>query len=275
LFGQIFYFGLMRKYVVLVGVLLSDLRIMRTIAGANTELLTIPLQYGPKDKMIARIEEDAAIDRPAADILPMISYEMTDFTYDKGRKLNTINKNIASSSNGSFFNYQYTPVPYDIDFKVYVYVKNTEDGTKIMEQILPYFTPDWTLAVNLIPQLNTVMNIPVVIKNISCTDTYSGDFKKRRAIIWSIDLTVKGYFYGPIKQAYTIQFVDMPIIIGDPTSNNIPSSVVNIIPGLTSNGQPTDNSSMAIPYQQVSVTNDFGYVTNIINIDTGDSSYNE
>lgn len=260
----------MRKYVVLVGTLLDDIRITRLnavtvdTATAGTELIKVPIMYAPKDKMMARITQDPAIDRPSATPpLPMISFEMGQMRYDSKRKLDTITKNVIASNNPKQFNYQYNPVPYNIDFKVYVYAKNAEDGTKIIEQILPYFTPDWTLAVNLVPELGTVMNIPVILNNVNLSDNYDGDFKNRRAIVWELDLMVKGYLFGPVRQAYAIQFANTAFVIGEPGDNTSFTAVsVSVQPGLDANGHPTSNASITIPYQQISVNNDYGFVYN-------------
>ena len=173
MFGKPFYFSLIRKYVILMGTLLNDIRITRTDSSGNvTSLLKVPITYAAKDKMLARVIQDPAIDRPSATTpLPMISFEMGKMDYDGTRKLNTIGKvSVKDADNPSVFKYQYNPVPYNIQFKVFVYAKNAEDGTKIIEQILPYFTPDWTTTVNLIPEVNVTMDIPIVLNNISYSD---------------------------------------------------------------------------------------------------------
>ena len=146
MFGQVFYHSTIRKYVILVGTLFNDIHIQRKSAsGDRIVLMKVPITYGPKDKMIARMMQDPGSDRPTATAtLPMISFEMGQMKYDGSRKLQTINRSVVRSDDASKFRYQYNPVPYNIDFKAYVYAKNAEDGTKIIEQILPYFTPDWT-----------------------------------------------------------------------------------------------------------------------------------
>ena len=278
MFGGPFYFGLIRKYVILMGTLLNNIRITRTDASGNTvALLKVPITYGPKDKMLARIKQDPAIDRPTATApLPMISFEMGKMVYDGSRKLNTINRNVVKYAGvPEKFKYQYNPVPYNIEFKVYIYAKNAEDGTKIIEQILPYFTPDWTTTVNLIPEVEITMDIPIILNNIGYSDTYDGEFQDRRAIIWTLDFELKGYFYGPVKNSAIIKFVKTNFYI--PTTNTAAEGVgitpvaerITVQPGLDANGdlinyygQPNTNLG-TLPYVEINSDDDYGFITMI------------
>ena len=193
---------------------------------------------------------------------------MGQIRYDGTRKLNTVGK-IAVKKDSNNFKYQYNPVPYNFEFKVYIYVKNTEDGTKIIEQILPYFTPDWTTTVKLIPEVEEIKDIPVILNDVKYEDTYDKDFKERRAIIWTLDLTLKGYLYGPVKSAGIIKFINTTFYIpnGVPdgqlqnaVGNTSPSEKISIQPGLTVNGTPTSNISLTIPYQEIEVSDDYGFI---------------
>ena len=186
MFGSNYYFSTIRKYVTLFGTLFDDINITRTnSAGKTTQIIKVPITYGPKDKMLARVTEDPNIDRQTAIQLPVMSFEMTDFSYDGSRKLESVGRSVVQNpnNNGQLY-YQYNPVPYDIGFTLYVYVKNAEDGSKIVEQILPYFTPDWTVKAELIPQMNQYVNIPVILDKVSIEDVYEGNFKDRRALVW-------------------------------------------------------------------------------------------
>ena len=280
MFGGPFYFGLTRKYVILMGTLLNNIRITRTDSSGNTTaLLKVPITYGPKDKMLARIKQDPAIDRPTATApLPMISFEMGKMEYDGTRKLNTIGRNVVKYAGiPEKFKYQYNPVPYNIEFKVYIYAKNAEDGTKIIEQILPYFTPDWTTTVNLIPEVEVTMDIPIVLNNIGYSDTYDGEFQDRRAIIWTLDFVLKGYFYGPVKNSAIIKFVKTNFYI--PSTNTAAEGVgvtpvierVTIQPGLDANGDPINyygqpNTNLGtLPYVEINSDDDYGFITMVYN----------
>lgn len=277
MFGQTYYHSLIRKYVILVGTLFNDIHITRTNASGNTTaLLKVPITYGPKDKMLVRVLQDPAIDRPTAtEPLPMISFEMGQMNYDRDRKLNTIHRVSVKSDDANKFKYQYNFVPYNINFKVYIYAKNAEDGTKIIEQILPFFTPDWTTTVKLIADLEEYKDIPVILNKVSYEDNYDKDFKERRAIIWTMDLLVKGYLYGPIKKSGIIKFVNANFYIPsvpdgklyDAVGNTAIAEKVTIQPGLTSNGQPTSNIELTIPYSDIEADDDYGFITRIYNTD--------
>lgn len=265
--NPVWYHQLIRKYIVVFGRIFSDIQIERTIAGDRTQILTVPLTYAAKEKMLTRVETDPNIDRQTAIILPVMSFEINGIRYDGGRKLPTVNRISTAIANDNKLNFMYNPVPYNIDMRLHVYVKNNEDGTKIIEQILPFFTPDWTIAMNLIPEMDITQDIPVVMNNVSFEDTYDGDFKERRAIIWTLDFTIKGYFYGPVRTSGIIKFVNTNIHIA--TTNTSAQSVgvtkasarVTIQPGLLANGSPTSNSSLTIPYSEINIEDDYGFVT--------------
>jgi len=278
MFGTPFYFNLIRKYVILVGTLFNNIRITKNDKnGTQISLIKVPVTYAPKDKMLARVIQDPGIDRQTATApLPLISFEMGKMEYDGSRKLPTINKVVVKdSSSPSKLKYQYNPVPYNINFQVYIYAKNAEDGTKIIEQILPYFTPDWTTTVNLIPEVEVTMDIPVILNNISYADTYDKEFQKRRAIIWTLDLTLKGYIYGPVRKSGIIKFVDTNFYIPSVADGQLSTAVgntaiaehVTVQPGLTANGQPTSNVNDTIAYSLINVDEDYGYITEIYSTD--------
>jgi hypothetical protein len=270
MFRQTFYFGTIRKYVTLFGTLFDDILIERTdSAGDLTALIKVPITYGPKEKMLARTLGDPDIDRQTATpTLPVMSFEMTNISYDSSRKLNTIRRTVVSDSDPNRMKYQYAPVAYNIGFRLHVYVKNAEDGTKIIEQILPYFTPDWTTTVQLIPEMEITLEIPVILDRISQEDTYDGSFKERRALTWTLDFTLKGYIYGPIKKGSIIKFANT--IYYAPSGNLLtsigntdPNMYYTVQPGLTANGLPTANGSQSIDPNLITATSDFGYVENV------------
>ena len=273
MFGSTFYYSTIRKYVTLFGSLFNDIHITRSDStGATTQMMRVPITYGPKDKMLARVMQDPNIDKPTAIQLPVMSFEMTNVYYDGARKLPTINRTVVKSANNAGnLNFQYSPVPYNIGFVLHVYVKNAEDGSKIIEQILPYFTPDWTVTAHMIPQLNITMDIPVILNRVTMEDVYDGSFKDRRSLIWVLDFTLKGYIYGPTKSSKIIKFVNTNFY--DPnvsdgmlnTAVGITSAVANVAvqPGLTANGQPTSNSALSIPVADITATDDYGFVTTI------------
>jgi hypothetical protein len=277
MFKQVFYFQTIRKYVTLFGTLFDTIDITRTNStGKVTEFIKVPITYSPKDKMLARINSDPDIDRQTAvPTLPFMAFEMTDIFYDASRKLNTVGRVVVSDTDPNKMKYQYNPVPYNFNFRLYVYVKNAEDGTKIIEQILPYFTPDWTTTVQLIPEMEITHEIPVILNTISHEDSYEGGFAERRALIWTLDFVLKGFLYGPVKKGKVIKFANSVFYtpnvpdgqLAKYVGNTNPAAYLQTQPGLLANGSPSSNGSLSIDPNLITATSDFGYVSN--NTNTG------
>lgn len=257
-----FYHGTIKKYVTIFGTLFNDIFIDRIDSSNNIiQTIKVPLTYGPKDKALARLAANPNLDKPTAIELPRMAFELTTMAYDSSRKLQTITKNIrVSNTNPNEMKYQYVPVPYNFTFSLYVLVKNAEDGTRILEQILPYFTPDWTPTVNLIPEMDIKLDIPVVLYNVTVDDTYEGNFDTRRAIVWTIDFSLKGYLFGPIKKSNVIKLSTINFF-NDTTDEAEKQTTFTFEPGLTANGQPTSNSAETIDRSQISANTNYGYIT--------------
>jgi len=248
---------------------MNDIHITREDANGNLHsVLKVPLTYAPKDKMLARISADPNLDRDTALQLPRMSFELTNLFYDGLRKLKTqgrvVKKDIANDPNKH--SYQYNPVPYNLNFTLYVYVKNAEDGTKIIEQILPYFAPEWNASLNIIPELGIVKDIPIQVMSVRSEDDYEGDFSQRRALIWTIDFMMKGYLWGPIKTAPIIKFANSNFYVGsstdinDDVGNTDPLSRVTVQPGLDANGDPTTNVDISISRDLIEADDDWAYI---------------
>lgn len=269
MFGSTWHHDTLRKYVILFGTLFNNIWITRdNTTGESVQTMKVPLSYGPKEKFLARLDANPSLSNKVGVVLPRISFEMTSFTYDSERKLNTLNKLYKQpTNNGSddSIAYQYMPVPYNITFEMSILVKNAEDGTRIIEQILPYFTPDWVASVNLIPEINGVFDIPIILNDISVTDTYEGSFEERRAIIWNLSFTLKGYIFGPTKKSNLIKHVQANMRLTDSpvnanaenTSNTV---IVTARPGLTANGQPTTNTALTIDYIDIKSTDSYAFI---------------
>lgn len=205
MFNQQFYHGIMRKYVVYFGTLFNDIMIQRTDASNNIiQDVAVPISYGPKQKFIARLDQNPDLDNPKAITLPRLSFEITNIYYDNTRKLPTINRITKQDSNyTNRLLSTYNPVPYNLEFALSIYSKNAEDGLKIVEQILPFFTPEFTSTLNLVPELGILLDIPVVLSTVRMSDTYQGSLVdlERRYIITTLNFTMKGFFFGPTLSA--------------------------------------------------------------------------
>jgi hypothetical protein len=260
MFNSDFYFSHFRKYVVLFGTLFNDIKITRTDSNNNPiETLDVPISYSPKEPMLARLTQDPSLNKKVAIKLPRMGFEMTSMNYAPDRKLQTTLRNVKTIDGSTKMNYQYVPVPYDMSFSLYIMVKNAEDGAKIIEQILPYFTPDYTPTVNLVPEMGIKMDIPVVLINVTSQDTYETNFIDRRALVWTLDFIVKGYFYGPVKKSGIItlaetNFFDSPV---DPAEL---LTTITMTPGQTANVTATSNASISVPRTEIEPGTPFGYI---------------
>ena len=269
MFGQTWNHNTIRKYIVLFGTLFNNIYINRqNNSGETVQTIKVPLSYGPKEKFLARAEGDPTFDSKVAIVLPRMSFEMVNFRYAAERKLNRINKIYKEQANGSISSV-YQPVPYDIEIVMSVMVKNAEDGTKIIEQILPYFTPDWTATVELLPEIGGTYDVPIILNQVQVEDTYAGSFDQRRAIIWNLAFTIKGYMFGPVKK--NIPLIKMANVdfrvTSDPQAANtlIPNTaVISTRPGLDANGNPTTNSSITIDYTLIKPSDNYTYIINFI-----------
>mgnify|MGYP003644985839 CR=1 FL=1 len=197
MFGTYFYHQTSRKMVVAFGSLFNTIEVRRTnSAGSVIDTIKVPLSYGPREKFLTRISADPNLNPKIALTVPRMGFELTAMTYDGVRKLNTMGRNVATGTTG--LKKQFNPVPYNWDFSLYVYVKNAEDGTQILEQILPFFTPEFTVTMNLVSSMSEKRDIPLVLNSVSSEDTYEGDFASRRSIIWTLSFLMKGFLYPSI-----------------------------------------------------------------------------
>ena len=197
MFGTYFYHQTSRKMVVAFGSLFNNIEVRRTDSSdAVTEIIKIPLSYGPKDKMLVRISQDPNLNPKVALTVPRMGFELTSMTYDGARKLNTMGRNVKKGTTG--LKKQFNPVPYNWDFSLYVFVKNAEDGTQILEQILPFFTPDFTVTMTLVSGMTIKMDVPLVLNSVTSEDSYEGDFATRRSIIWTLSFIMKGFLYPSV-----------------------------------------------------------------------------
>ncbi len=194
MFGTYFYHQISRKMVVAFGSLFNTIEVRRTnSAGSVVDTIKVPLSYGPREKFLTRISADPNLNPSIALTVPRMGFELTSMTYDGVRKLNTMGRNVKKGTTG--LKKQFNPVPYNWDFSLYVYVKNAEDGTQILEQVLPFFTPEFTVTMNLVSSMSEKRDIPLVLNSVTSEDTYEGDFASRRSIIWTLSFLMKGFLY--------------------------------------------------------------------------------
>ena len=199
--GTTYYHETIRKYVAVFGTLFNDINIQRkNSSGVITEQIKVPIAYEAKDKLILRTRAVQAEGSVAA-TLPRMGFVMNGITYDGTRKLNTLGQVYAANTAAgtSSLMKQYNPVPYNFDFALTAMVDSSEDGAQIFEQIVPFFTPEFTVSVNLVPSMNIKPDVSIILGGTTVEDSYEGDFTARREIIWSFTFQLKGYIYPDVK----------------------------------------------------------------------------
>jgi hypothetical protein len=198
---QRFYWGTIRKAIVAFGSMFNGITIERKDAAGNSvQIQRVPLSYSPKQKFLAKIRQQPSLDETNFQvILPRMGFEMIALDYDPNRKISPLQQNRTLNSSTSASS-QYAPTPYNISVLLYIYVKNQDDGLQIIEQILPYFNPDYNLTLKAIPELDIKNDLPILLNSIGFQDEYEGDMTTRRAIIWTLSFTMKLNFYGPVSK---------------------------------------------------------------------------
>jgi len=228
--GSTFYHSTIRKYVAVFGTLFNDINIERkNSSGTVVERLKVPLAYGPKQKWLLAVQDTTADRKVVATRTPRMGFAMTGVSYDSVRKLNTIGRNVAANTSASTTNMtsMYNPVPYNFDFQLFILVKNAEDGTQILEQILPYFTPEFTVTVNTIPDMNIKADVPIVLNSSSVADEYEGDLSTRRTITWTLSFVLKGFIYPNLTSGEIIKTIEVNFRIpGGDTEIELPEFII-------------------------------------------------
>ena len=205
---EVFYNQAVRKLTVAFGSLFNNVYVQRLDSNdSETERIRVPLGYGPKQKWIRRLRESSSINDDTRDTqitLPRLAFELNSIAYDGGRKRNTIQKRFATyGADGTKLYTNYSEVPYTFDFTLSAMVKFMEDGLCIMEQILPYFTPEFTISINF-NTLNQKVDIPVVLNGVDVNEEYEGDFDSRRLITFDMNFSAQAYLFGPTKTSGVI-----------------------------------------------------------------------
>ena len=264
MFGAQYDHGALRKYIIMFGRMFSDIDVVRKDnSGTEIQTLRVPIAYGPKEKFLARLNQDPNLDKKVATQLPRLSFEITDMSYNAARGLNKMQRNTSSATNSDSLTSQFTPVPYDINITLYGMFANNEDAVQVVEQILPYFRPEFTHSVKLVPETGQYYDIPTVLQGMSIEDSYEADYQTRRAIIYSFNFTVKGYIFGPVSTKGVIKrsIVD----IGIPSETFVPNPAVDpqsrttLTPGLLADGTATANSSASVATSTIAASSNFGF----------------
>ena len=196
--GTYYYHEIIRKTIIAFGTLFNQIHIKHKDDGGSTySEMRVPLAYGPTQKFLARIEQQATLNKPVQITLPRMSFEMTSIQYDASRKSGITQTFKAVDANNNMKKV-FMPVPYNIGFELSILCKLNDDALQIVEQILPYFQPAFNITVDLVESIGEKRDIPVVLNSVAFQDDYEGDFSTRRALIYTLQFTAKTYLFGPV-----------------------------------------------------------------------------
>lgn len=216
--GSHFYNEITRKNIIAFGTLFNNIT-LKKIDPSNGNVLEeekVPLAYGPKNKFLTRLEQNPDVDRKVAITLPRLYFEMTGIDYDPSRKTSPIQKyKTIIDDNGNEVKSQYVPVPYNMSFELGIISKSQDDALQIVEQILPYFQPSFSVTLNMIPEMDEKKDVAIVLNNINYEDEWDDSFMSRRYIVYTLNFTAKTYFYGPYSQSGVIKKSIIYETIGD------------------------------------------------------------
>jgi hypothetical protein len=221
-----FYYRTIRRNVVAFGTIFKDITLVRYKKDSYSEIdrFNVPISYAGKENFLTRLLANPDLHKPTQIVLPRMSFEMTSLAYDSTRKNSSFFSTFNQVSQNNV-NQQYSGVPYDLEFELNIYVRNVEDGTQIVEQILPYFNPDYTLSMSFVDQMNIKRDIPIILESVEYTPSYEGNAETTvRILVWTLKFKMKTYFFGPINTGSLIREVQANTYI----YNNSSSSVIQL-----------------------------------------------
>jgi hypothetical protein len=231
---EYFYHEILRRTVVSFGSLFNNMSIKHKNNDNETvSIIKVPLSYGPTQKFLARLNQSANLNKPVQITLPRMSFEFTGLTYDASRKsTSTQYFTVKSATDGTDVKKAYLPVPYNMQFELSIMSKLNDDALQIVEQILPYFQPAYTMTVELVDVINEKRDIPIILENITMQDDYEGDFTTRRVLIYTLRFTAKTYLFGPVSSATKdiIKKASIGYIAGDLTTSPTREIVYSVEP---------------------------------------------
>ena len=191
---EYFYNEIFRSVIIGFGSLFNGLEIKH----GDSSIVKVPLAYGPTQKFLARMQQEADLNKPVSMTLPRMSFEFLGLQYDPTRKSTQTQTIINQTPDGATVNKNYIPVPYNMKIQLSIMTKLNDDMLQIVEQILPYFQPAYNLPIKYLGNLKELRDVPIQLDNIQMEDDYEGNFETRRALIYTLDFTAKTYVFGPI-----------------------------------------------------------------------------
>jgi len=232
MFGSHFYHATVRKSVAVFGTIFNDIRVARKKGdGSLINQIKVPLAYGPKQKFLSRIDTETGQDASIAIKLPRMAFEITGIELDSSKKLPKRAQLIEPGTTGTTTNRNVIKqfAPYDINMQLNIMAKNQDDGLQILEQILPYFQPEYTVSIKPVDDFTSFkQDVPIILNGVSFDDQYEGDYNSRRVLIYTLDFTMKMSFYGPVGNDKVVREVNIDFNQKSGSSNNISEMDITI-----------------------------------------------
>lgn len=247
-----------KKMTIIFGSLFNDIKVNRTDSSSVTvKVVKVPINYGPADPQLLRTQQTPDTQPPVAMVLPAISYELMDMVYDPARQLPGNN---ITRGNGKTV---YSPVPFNFFFNLYVMANKEVDGTRIIEQILPFFTPSLNIPVKVLESIGITEDVPVIFTQIMKQDNYQGPIEDRRTQIWTLSFVLKGFLYGPPKNENLIKHVESILYTGLDIAYK--SESIIITPGSTSSNTATTDINLSRPWVEIEPDDNWDFISQIVN----------
>jgi hypothetical protein len=275
--GTHFYHERIRKSVAMFGSLFNNIFVLRK--NSSNQVISqarVPLSYAPSSSFLDRIRENANLttQTKVAIKLPRMSFEIISFSYDPERQLSKINQ-FKRGTGSSTRDKIYTYTPYLIGFQLNVYAKTQDDALQIVEQILPYFSPQYSLTIKPFADYADVReDVPITLNGLTYSDAYEGALDNRRIIQYTLDFTMTANFYGPISETAIIR---KPITDIYAINRLIDSDGTVVRQTIDSDGAfalfaPSSRVIVDPNPLNASPDSDFGFTTSIYSMEDGDSA---
>lgn len=236
--GNYFYHARTRKAVASFGSLFDNIYVVRKNSGGETiSQIKVPLSYAPKRNYIERINQSLLgeeAERAVSIKLPRMSFEITGFQLDPARQMNKMNTISRGTNNSNLRSVLKQPVPYTLNFQLSIYAKSQDDALQIVEQILPTFSPKYSMSIRPFEAYsNIIEDVPIILNGLSHEDSYEGALDQRRAIIYTLDFTMNINYYGDILDQNIIREIDIElgtIQNVDGVDTNVSHHNINLVP---------------------------------------------
>lgn len=265
--GSHFYHQHVRKAIIAFGMIFNNVNIVRDKDAVAVQALRVPLAYSTKQKFLSRIAliDSAEARNETAITLPRMGFEITSLDYDPSRKISLIQRNKAVDAGlSNAVRTSFTSTPYNLGIGLYIFAKNQEDGLQIVEQILPFFNPDFNVTVNDLPEMGIKRDIKITLDSISYDDQYEGEFAARQSIVWTLNFTMRLNFYGNVSNINVIKESISNLYDKLDTATVDEVAKITVTPGLDSDGNPTQDSTKTVDKSTIDASDNYSFIVDIL-----------